>query len=144
MSHSASIDLHLARPLANVSSALSSLKQAGWKADDGGEISYLPLGDDGDFDWRSAPLDEGSLVDTIVQSKERAGELVGIVLTWEDSGVGGQFLFNPDHRSVNVVLSNNRKLLDGCERFTDLSWYLSRILPAFVGCIESLTCEEAD
>lgn len=60
--------------------------------------------------------------------KENSGEIVGVVMLWENTNIGGEFLF---HSALNlsVLLSINRRVsLCGV---TDATWYLERLIPAF-------------
>ena len=49
-----------------------------------------------------------------------------MALTWRDSEIGGEFLIYPDGL-ILISLSINRKTSN--EGFTDVNWYLSKILP---------------
>jgi hypothetical protein len=56
------------------------------------------------------------------------------------------FLFSADRVSLGIGINNvDRKLLAGCEPFTDFSWYLQRIvcpLSRELGIIQSVACED--
>lgn len=119
------------------SELLSVLGGYGWSFFYEGSARYLPLGDDDDFDWKKDSVSEDELV-AIVREKESLGEQVGVVMVWDDSGIGGEFLFrSPGEVSFN--LSINRKV-DECY-ITDVNWYVQKIVPAFIGAgfnVESL------
>lgn len=109
---------------------VEQLMDYGWEPSINYEMSYLPLGDDGDFDWETEKFNLESLMATL-REKELQGELIGVVLTWKDSGIGGQFLVYEDG-TLSISMSINRKFIDEVEeKITDLNWYLVRILPAF-------------
>ena len=47
----------------------------------------------------------------------------------EDSGTGGSFLFwNED--KFSVLANVNRRTLERAREYTDMSWYIDRVLPA--------------
>lgn len=94
-------------------------------------MSYLPLGDDDDFDWQRDNITVDSLL-KVLREKEQKGELVGIVMTWKDTNIGGEFLLRNDGR-IFVNLSMNLKLIESGMKIqiTDLNWYLIKLLPAF-------------
>jgi hypothetical protein len=114
---------------------LSLLFEVGWGYDYHGEIAYLPVGDDELFNWRTKPLDGWSRVQSLIDTKAQNNEPVGLGLAWRDSQVGGTFYLKPQGEMM-VVLDADRPRLEGCDDFTDMSWYLSRILrPLIAGGI---------
>jgi hypothetical protein len=144
MSRSASIDILFLREI-DVRRCIQSLIDSGWRADDEGKMVYLPTGDKDDFNWTSARNESWADVFAIIQDKAGNGELVGIVMTWKDSQVGGEFLFFPEKLHFSLLLSKNRKVLATCNGFSDYSWYLSALLPSFIKAecsIESIICED--
>lgn len=91
----------------------------------------MPIGDDDKFDWKSEKISFESLVQ-IIEKKERIEEIIGVILTWQDTGIGGQFLFRCNGIiSVNVTLL--RKLISSNSNveITDINWYLTRLLNVF-------------
>lgn len=104
---------------------LEILHKAGWNFDDYGLKAYLPLHDNGKFDWlfESISLEELFL---ILIKKNSLKELIGVVLTWEDSNIGGEFLLDFDGK-ITVSLTINRRLLSN--GITDVNWYLEKIIP---------------
>ncbi len=107
-------------------SILDSLLASGWKPDDDGVVRYLPVGDD-DYDWNAAPVADLPRVMAEIRTKEKNREAIGLVLTFEDTAVGGEWLFLPNG-DVAFTPSVNRKTTEGR---SDVGWYLHRILPAF-------------
>ena len=62
----------------------------------------------------------------ILKKKETLGELIGISLTWEESGIGGEFLFRSDGTiSINLSLNTRRDPQTG---FTDINWYINKLV----------------
>jgi len=127
VSRSVSITLTIHRPW-HVSrmDVISAMLAGGWRADDHGQICYLPLGDRDDYDWQAKPLAESPRVLVELTGKDRAGEVLGLTVLWADTNVGGQLLYWTDGR-LTLLVEINRRTLDG--RVTDVSWYLAKLLP---------------
>lgn len=134
MSISASFDFALVSSQAKTISAVDTIQrmlQFGWVLNDGGVVSYLPLGDKDDYDWQRANITLEELL-PILREKERQDEIIGVSMTWKDTDIGGVFLFRNDGE-ISISLSINRKVVDGNAggEVTDVSWYLTKLLPAF-------------
>lgn len=147
MSVSAYLEVKLSHPQIKKMSSVELIQRLlnqGWALNYDGEVSYLPLGDNDEFAWRAESISSESLL-AILNEKEQRGELVGVVLTWKDSGIGGDFLVYNDG-TLSVSLSINRKLIEDVESgITDLNWYLVKLLPVFSGDglqVESFSYEE--
>jgi hypothetical protein len=128
----------------SIVSLIEKLKESNWHLDDNGQISYLPLNDDDNFDWKSLSLEEEELVLKIVREKENQGELIGLVFTWDDTQIGGQFLIN--NSTLSLIPSLNRQKINN-SNFTDRSWYLERLVPILkdsFGGIKSINIEESE
>lgn len=143
MSVSASIDIRLGNrkdvPISKTQ-LIKQLLDFGWTLNDCGEVSYLPIGDEDRFDWQRENISTESLMVTLGE-KEKRGELIGVAMTWKDTGIGGAFLLM-ENGEVSVCLTNNRKSLEG---ITDVNWYLAKLLPAFSQnnlIVESFSYEE--
>lgn len=123
MSIAASLDISWSRPQATLP-IVHCLLQKGWCFDDHGQTTWLPIGVCDFGDWQSGTVDEAALL-KIVSRKDALGEPAGIVLTWQSSQVGGQFLFfDPKQLSINLNI-NRMEIQSG---LTDASWYFQRIL----------------
>jgi hypothetical protein len=106
----------------------AAFQKHGWALDDGGEVRYLPLGDDGDYDWRTAGLESRDKVLREILEKSQLGEVLGFTMTWLATGVGGEFLVFPDGQVVMTPSIGRRQIAGG---LSDVSWYLDRIAPVF-------------
>lgn len=97
MPSSASIDIELFLSAENIRvvDIINKFISYGWALNDNGQMSYLPLGDEDNFNWIRAELNKESLMNILVQ-KETQKEIIGIVMTWKDTGIGGEFLFWAD------------------------------------------------
>lgn len=108
------------------------LLDGGWTFNDNGKVSYLPIGHNDVFDWTvHADISHEELI-KILKEKECRNEPVGVVLTWQNTNVGGAFIFqSPEKLSIDLIV--NRKIFYGINNFnmTDGNWYLTRLLPIF-------------
>lgn len=103
--------------------------EVGWKLKDkNGDISYLPLGDDDDFDWQSEMISETEVL-KIIEKKEEANEWVGLIIYWEKTNIGITLLGTS---ADNVMLSfevNRRRLNEeDITSLTDVNWYMDKII----------------
>lgn len=118
---------------------LTSLLVAGWKPEDhDGMLRYLAVGDD--FGWSDTDIAELPTILDQFRVKAKMGEVIGVVLTFDSTMIGGEFLFCPDG-DVTLSPSVNRRTVNGR---SDVGWYLDRILPAVgvAGVLESWKWEE--
>jgi hypothetical protein len=132
MSVDASIDIKFSKSLhENISpiKIIRMLLDYGWTFNDYGKVSYLPVGDNDDYDWQREEMSTETLID-ILMIKEHNHEDVVVTMTWQDTNIGGIFSFRKNgHLSINLVM--NRKMYsDGNSiEMTDVNWYLSKLLP---------------
>jgi len=99
----------------------------GWSINDHGKMSFLPVSDGGNYDWKREPIDEKKLL-TLLNKKERLGEPLGICITWEDSNIGGS-LQTLNETEFLFCITINRKTIsfnDGGS-ITDVNWYLLKL-----------------
>ena len=135
MSVQASIEIGLSKYPQDYKSPIELLKillHGGWTLNDHGGISYLPIGDNDDFDWViQAQISQNELMQ-ILEEKEQKNERIGIVLTWQETNIGGSFMFESSNE-ISISLTINRKIVCGENSFkmTDGNWYLLRLLPLF-------------
>jgi hypothetical protein len=133
MSKSAALEIKLVKYNSKEimpSDVIQKLLTYGWTLNDGGKVSYLPLGDIDDYNWQSAIMDQNNFMQ-IVLEKERRNEIVGVVLTWMATAVGGAVLIWTDGNII-FDININRKFIDGIgdNRITDINWYIVKLLPA--------------
>jgi len=144
MSVSASIDLQLAvsnRSRLSRVEIVQSFLAFGWTLNDGGGVSYLPVGDDDEFDWLTANINHDEVLE-VLKKKEMLGELIGISMTWKESGIGGDFLLRSDG-AISVILTKNIKRVIETG-FADVNWYINKVITPLsrVARIESLRYNE--
>jgi hypothetical protein len=132
MSRDAGIEFAVIMQNHTIYDVLEALLSNGWSMENNGHISILPLGDRGEHSWVDLELSEQNNVLDIIKEKEKRGEAIGVTLTWKDSNVGVDFLvFTKD--TILFSLTINRKLL-ASSGFSDVSWYLEKIIPAITSC----------
>lgn len=106
--------------------ALDALLDSEWH---GGEDGWwcIPLGEDAS-EWRLIHGADRRNVVELLHAKMDADEVFGICMVWGDSEIGGEFLIFP---SCDVVFSPTINRVKQGPRTTDVSWYLSRLIPIF-------------
>lgn len=116
------------------------LLKAGWVFNDNGLQSYIPVGDEDEWDWKWEELTDEQML-FILKTKQDLNEIIGVGITWSDSNVGGELLLTQN--SLIFSLSNNR--LIGDSSVTDFNWYLDKIVNVLKLNkikISSIKCEE--
>ncbi|MYV60946.1 hypothetical protein GTW37_17100 [Streptomyces sp. SID4931] len=58
---------------------------------------------------------------------------VAVDVYYPEAGTGGMLLFMPGRTEVSFVPTIDRRRIPAALEFTDLAWYLSALVPAFVG-----------
>jgi len=130
MSISASIDFKILNNNVKCIQIVNLFLKYGWTLNDCGCITYLPVGDKDDFDWISEKITCDEIF-KIIELKEVEKEIIGIVITWKNTEIGGSCLFF-ENGLFSFCLNVNRKIIkSSLVRRTDVSWYLTRILPVF-------------
>jgi hypothetical protein len=131
MSISASIDIKLAAKTNSIKShraVIEILNNSGWKILNNNKAVYLPLGDDGDYDWRSEELDYDALMN-IIEKKANNDEVVGVELVWKDTEIGGQLLiFNSTELSFNITINRKYIYTDSLLNLVDVNWYIEKLI----------------
>ena len=146
MSHAAGINITISSSTKSILELIEVLLNNGWSVKDHGHISYLPLGDEDAFNWQHIAIEAWLKIVEIFKQKEKNRELIGLVMTWKDTNIGGEFLFFPDGQLLAVSWGVNRKVLKHCADFTDHSWYLTRVLAPLLQegiVIESVQCYDS-
>jgi hypothetical protein len=146
MSHAAGIHIAFSTRVKNTVALLELWLNHGWSFNDHNHISYLPLGDKDEFNWQHAMLASWSDIAEILKKKDESHELIGLVMTWKETAIGGEFLVFPDGKRLSINWNVNRRTLKYWMNFTDHSWYISRILPPLLKEhieIETIQCYDA-
>ncbi len=147
MSVDANIDVHLDQ-LINLSvvDLIDVLRAAGWSFIRDGDTAYLPLGDKGMFNWQvSHDMNQAEFAKLVCQ-KQHANELIGLIMTWQLTDIGGIFLCWPSENRLSFDIDANRQLVKISANFvaTNFQWYLEKILPPLDAAfgVESFSCSE--
>ena len=143
MSISANIELYFAEKIKPIM-VIEVLISAGWSINDNGHISFLPHGDNEEYNWEWCDVNKWDAVLSTIGKKEMDAETIGIVLTWEDTNIGGNILFWKNRREVCFSLTSNRKKIEKDNLYTDFSWYLDKLINALcdIGIApEKIICE---
>lgn len=141
MSISSSIEIALSKPVARMI-ILQKLVEFGWSYNDHGKVTFLPIGDVDDFDWQHEciPLEE---LFKILAEKDNQKELIGVVMTWRDTNIGGTFLVR-ENGTIIMSPDINRRILnvESYNKITDINWYMTKLVPVFGPLLESISYEE--
>lgn len=143
MSISASIDFNFYSSSVEITPLLliNILISNGWSLLDCGGKSYLPIGDIDDFDWQYSKSITDNEIMEICTIKFNNQETIGLVLSWLDNNIGGEFFFYPNgNLSFSLSMERMENKLTG---LTDFNWYLEKIVPALIKNsinIESVKC----
>jgi hypothetical protein len=87
----------------------------------------VPLNED-PSEWILLERKNAAEVVALFQAKMSAEQVFGLRLWWEGGEVGGEFLVFPN---CEVTFSPTINRVTIGDRTTDVSWYLSRLLPLF-------------
>ncbi|MGG4132073.1 hypothetical protein ABEW19_27845 [Paenibacillus illinoisensis] len=141
MSVSTSIEISLSNQISGMS-ILRKLVEYGWSYNDHGQVTFLPIGDDGDFNWQHVSISIEELLN-ILETKEKKGELIGVGMTWKETNVGGTFLLQGNGTFL-MSPDINRKVLDveSYNKVTDINWYTTKLIPVFGELFESISYDE--
>lgn len=124
---------------------IQALLDSGWTFNDYGKVSYLPVGDNNDYDWQREEMATSALMDILI-TKANSNEEIGVTMTWQDTNIGGIFSFRKkDNISINLIMNRKTYLDENNFQITDVNWYLTRLLPTFNQgeiCVEYFTYEE--
>ena len=137
MSASASIDISVAGNNVSAIEIIQVLMNSGWTLVHNGYINYLPLGNKDDFDWQANKDINIEELNQILQAKKEQKEIIGVRMTWQNTDIGGDFLFWPKNNNVNSLETfslnfdgNRQKIkMENNYELTDFQWYLSKLLP---------------
>jgi len=131
MSLNSSIDIKLARRnnyKICATQLINTFINNGWKVIEGGKISYLPLGDDDDYDWQSEDITIEQLND-IIENKEKSGEIIGVIMKCGDTDIGGSFLIYSElELSFSMTINRKTTKCTNNHILTDVNWYVERIV----------------
>jgi hypothetical protein len=103
---------------------LDALLKSGWQAHQEGWWC-VPIDED-PSEWVLLERKNAAGLVALFQAKMAAEKVFGLRLWWEGGEVGGEFLLFPN---CEVTFSPTINRVTCGDRTTDVSWYLSRLLP---------------
>lgn len=115
------------RAILSVPNLIQHFVNEGWDyVDSKGIVTFLPIGDDDDFNWLC--------------------ETIGIQLLRRDSKAGCDLLiFNTNEMVFSLLIYRNKIVVEIDIDITDFTWYLEKILPVFKNSslqVEQIICEQ--
>ena len=144
MGRTATITVEFAKP-ARLHPTIDLLLEAGWTPGATECLYYLPLHDNGDYDFQSIDSSQFETLLPLFEQQEALGEEVGFGIKWRGES-GGPLLFRPDG-SLKLVTMYAPIRLEKLSFCMDFSWYLERLLPPLVAADywpEAIICLDAD
>lgn len=130
MADSISLDIKLAyNDNINYKEIIQLLLDGGWTIEEQGTIVFLPLNDDDMFDWTSSNISIEEFF-SIIDKKEKAEEIIGVELYWENTHIGGHLLLH-SHFEFSFLMNINTKYTKASESIPDYNWYAEKMIPCF-------------
>lgn len=126
MSRSSWLDIKYDRPVPPTA-MIAALVEHGWHHKP--RFGFLPLHDGDNYQWTEAESSSWDETFTMFHEKEEAGEQIGVTLQWEDTEIRCTFILKTQELSIDFAWYPNRHLAGFPVQYTDLSWYLTRLLP---------------
>ncbi len=121
MSADTGLTLHLSG--GHLEQILRALRGAGWGHHDG-LTEFLPLHDDGMYNWQKAALSQEAL-SAILCEKQRLHETIGMILYYKNTETG-IMLLTRDADEIQFGLDIGRRMI--ADGMTDVSWYLEHVV----------------
>ncbi len=136
MTTSSTINVGLSTPNFSLPAVLSALVTAGWKTRVEGKITYLVNAND-EFSWSRSINDLDTII-ALLSHEYSSGNIVGITLHWKDTQTQVDVLFHPN-QNISFVLVGVRIKLKESDTFTNVSWYLERLLTPLEQALPAMT-----
>ncbi len=132
MAREAVLEINCGRYTKRLVNIIQLLNKLGWKyIDKNKNVEYLPLGDNGDYDWQKKVLSEFEIQE-LINSKQDKLEKVGINLYYQNSNEGVTLLANDTSEILFDLDINRRTLESNRESITDVGWYIEHIIQALI------------
>ena len=145
MSREAMLEINCSRYSEKIIDIISLFNKMGWKYfNSKGEVEYLPLGDDDDYDWQKSVLSDDE-VREVINSKQEHSEKIGLNLYYNNSFVGISLLADNTSQILLNLNINRKTINDTRDALTDVTWYIKHIVQKLEaeGCkIEHFKVEE--
>ena len=113
----------------NMADILKLFQQIGWEIyNPQRKVEYLPIGDDDQYDWRCEEISEVKLYG-VISEKIAKKEQIGVNLFYSN-GTEGISLMAYNTSQIMLSITINRKTVKG--KYTDMAWYLEKIIYKFL------------
>ncbi len=129
MAKEAFIEMNCSRFSDKLTDIMDLLKKIGWTYyNPNHKIEYLPLGDDGEYDWQEGSMSDNE-IKKLLNKKQKNKELIGISLYCSYSSEGFDFIAR-NTKEITLCLVINRRLLKSGNNVdsTDIGWYVKNII----------------
>ena len=113
----------------NMADILKLFQQIGWEIyNPQRKVEYLPIGDDDQYAWRCEEISEAKLYG-VISEKIAKKEQIGVNLFYSN-GTEGISLMAYNTSQIMLSITINRKTVKG--KYTDMAWYLEKIIYKFL------------
>ncbi len=132
MAREATLEINCGRYSKRIVDLVELFNRIGWEYfNHNNEVEYLPLGDNGDYDWQKDSLLKIELQD-LINKKQDNLEVVGLNLYYKNTGEGITFLARNTEEIVIDLDINRRTLEFNRESITDVGWYIENIIQSLI------------
>lgn len=137
MAREALLEMNCERYSERIEDIIFLMNMVNWNyRDSEGNVQYLPLGDNGQYDWQKEKLTEKQVCE-LLQAKQDRKEQIGINLYFGDTGIGVTVLAEGT-KEILIDLCINRKIIgNSSDSLTDIGWYFENMINELVkgGCM---------
>lgn len=106
---------------------LFTLWKQGWNFNINGKICFLPFGEEDPFDAVVNDIDNYDFFINQMKNKSAIGEFIMLSMVFEDTEIGGDFMFDSKDFCLNISLNMNRIKISK-SNLTDYGWYDLKIV----------------
>lgn len=135
MSISISIDCKVDN-IIEIKACLQCFMKQEWSLLFDGEICYLPLADSDMYNWSTATEPDIDRVFDELHSKQKASEVIGIVVVDKHTSCGGELLIWSDYFSFSLTFTINKS------NMREVDYYIHRLKESIQMCDLQLICTE--
>lgn len=107
---------------------LQILRQNGWEFGTSGVKAFLPINDNGMFDWQYEKITDDELFG-IFKIQSDLKEHIGADITWDNGKFRTLLGLSPDLSLYFIIERGDRPI--NAYGVTDFDWFLNKIIPVF-------------